>query len=125
MFSHVGGIGSSVLPQSVPMHNLWLHFGAPQRMLMTWVLRGQAGPPLCMDQLFLFLRFFRQVVCHALQRHTALSLHLPLFLEETFYPPCFLTFNGMQIAHGQWVMLKGFQTTVATKEYVPNALQDV
>ena len=28
--------------------------------------------------------FFCQVVCHALQRHTAPSLHLPLFLEETF-----------------------------------------
>ena len=52
---------------------------------MIWVLHGQAGPPLCMDRpSSLFLRFFCQVVCHALQRHTAPSLHLPLFLEETF-----------------------------------------
>ena len=53
-------------------------------MLMTWVLCGQASPPLCMDQPSLFLRVFCQVVCHALWRHIAPSLHLPLFLEETF-----------------------------------------
>ena len=41
-------------------------------------------PPLCMDRPSLFLRFFCQLVCHALQRHTAPSLHLPLFLEGTF-----------------------------------------
>ena len=34
--------------------------------------------------LLLVPTFFRQVVCHALQRHTAPSLHLPLFLKETF-----------------------------------------
>ena len=56
-----------------------------QRMLMIWVLHGQAGPPLCIDRpSSWFLRFFCQVACHALQRHTAPSLHLPLFLEETF-----------------------------------------
>ena len=48
-------------------------------------LHGQASPPLCMDRpSSLFLRFFCQVVCHALQRHTAPSLHQPLFLEEAF-----------------------------------------
>ena len=85
---------------------------------MIWVLHGQAGPPLCMDRpSSLFLRFFCQVVCHALQRHIAPSLNLPLFLEETFPHPCFLTFYGMQISDGQrLVYLKGFQTTVATKE---------
>ena len=30
--------------------------------------------------------------CHTLQVHTAPSLHLPLFLEETFYIPLFLHF---------------------------------
>ena len=55
-------------------------------MLMTaWALRGQAAPLFAWTgSLPCFLRFFRQVVCHALQRHTAPSLHLPLFLEETF-----------------------------------------
>ena len=37
------------------------------------------GPPPCS-----YVVFFRQVVCHALQRHTAPSLHLPLCLKETF-----------------------------------------
>ena len=42
-------------------------------------------PPLCMDQRSsLFLQFFHQVVLPCLQVHTAPSLHLPLFLEETF-----------------------------------------
>ena len=54
-------------------------------MLMTWVLRGQAGSPLCVAQpSSLFLRVFHQVICHALQRHAAPSLHLPLILEKTF-----------------------------------------
>ena len=40
----------------------------------------------CMDRpSSLFLWFFHQLVCHALQRHTAPSLHLPLFLEETLH----------------------------------------
>ena len=30
-------------------------------------LRGQAGPPLCMDWPSLFLQFLCQVICHALQ----------------------------------------------------------
>ena len=34
--------------------------------------------------LLLVPTIFCQVVCHALQRHTAPSLRLPLFLEETF-----------------------------------------
>ena len=42
-------------------------------------LRIQAGPPLCMDRPPCSY-VFCQVVCHALQRHTAPSLHLPLFL---------------------------------------------
>ena len=75
-------------------------------------------PPFAWTGLLLAPTVFPQVVCHALQRHTASSLHLPLFLEETFFMhPCFLTIYGMQIAHGQQlVYLKGFQTTVATKE---------
>ena len=48
-------------------------------------LCGQAGPPLCIDRpSSVFLRFFCQVVCHALQRHTAPFLNLPLFMKETF-----------------------------------------
>ena len=73
--------------------------------------------------LFLFLRFFRQVVCHALQIHTAPSLHLHLFLKKNiFMHPSFLAFYVMQIVHGQPpIYLKGFQTTVTTKECAPNA----
>ena len=49
------------------------------------LLHEPAAPLLCMDQLsFLFLRFFARWFCHTLQVHTAPSLHLPLFLEETF-----------------------------------------
>ena len=34
--------------------------GMVQMYSVAWVLRGQAGPPLCMDQpSSLFLRFFR------------------------------------------------------------------
>ena len=63
-------------------------------MLMTWVLYGLAlllvawtncppplfawtGPPCYYD-------FSARWFCHTLQVHTAPSLHLPLFLEETF-----------------------------------------
>ena len=64
-------------------------------MLMTWVLYGPAlhlvawtncpSPPLCMDRpSSLLLRFFARWFCHTLQVRTAPSLHLPLFLEETF-----------------------------------------
>ena len=41
----------------------------------------------------------------------------PCFWKKHFYTPLFLDFLGMQISDGQWlVYLKGFQTTVATKE---------
>ena len=40
-----------------------------------------------------------------------------VFGGNIFTHPCFLTFYGMQISDGQrLVYLKGFQTTVATKE---------
>ena len=74
------GDGSKMLPD-VGMVQMYLKSANVNDL----VLCEQAGPPLCMDQpSSLFLRFFRQVACHALQRHTAPSLHLPLFLEETF-----------------------------------------
>ena len=87
------------------------------------VSEGHSKP----DDFSLLLRLFRQVVCHALQRHTAPSLHLPLFLEENFYTPLFFDFfYGKQIAYGQWLgYLKGFQTTVVMKECAPNAWQGV
>ena len=63
-------------------------------MLMTWVLYGPAlllvawtncpplfawtGPPPC------YYGFSAMWFCHTLQVRTAPSLHLPLFLEETF-----------------------------------------
>ena len=62
-------------------------------MLMTWVLHGPAllgawtdwpplfawtSTPLCS------YNFSARWFCHTLQVHTAPSLHLPLFLEETF-----------------------------------------
>ena len=65
-------------------------------MLMTWVLYGPAlllvawtncpppppfawtGPPPC------YYGFSARWFCHTLQVRTAPSLHLPLFLEETF-----------------------------------------
>ena len=66
-------------------------------MLMTWVLYGPAlllvawtncppppplfawtGPPSC------YYGFSARWFCHTLQVRTAPSLHLPLFLEETF-----------------------------------------
>ena len=58
-------------------------------------LHGQPGPRLCMDRpSSLFLRLICQVVCHALQRHTAPSLHLPLFLEETFLHILYMSKQG-------------------------------
>ena len=89
-------------------------------MLMIWVLHGQAGPPLCMDRpSSLFLWFFCQVVCHALrsETHCTIPTSALVFGGNIFTHPCFLTFYGMQISDGQrLVYLKGFQTTVATKE---------
>ena len=78
------------------------------------------GPPPCSYGFSArwFAMPFRDILHHL--------LHLPLFWRKHFRHPCFLTFYGMQIAHGQWLIyLKGFQTTVATKECVPIAWQGV
>ena len=49
------------------------------------LLHGPADPLLCMDRpSTLFLQIYARWFCHTLQVHTALSLHLPLFLEEPF-----------------------------------------
>ena len=84
-------------------------------------------PPLCMDRpSSLFLQFFRQVVCYALETHCTIPTSVLVFGGNIFTHPCFLTFYGMQIAHGQWlVYLKGFQTIVSTNECASNAWQGV
>ena len=74
----------------------------------------------------LFLRFFRQVVCYALETHCTIPTFVLAFGGNFFTHPCFLTFYGMQIAHVQWlVYLKGFQTIVPTNECAPTAWQGV
>ena len=88
-------------------------------MLMIWVLHGQAGPPLAWTGpppcFYNFsARWFAMPFSDTLHHATASAL---VFGGNIFTHPCFLTFYGMQISDGQWlVYLKGFQTTVATKE---------
>ena len=61
-------------------------------------------PSSCMDRpSSLFLQFFCQVVCHALQRHTA-PCHCicPCFWRKHFYTPLFLDF--LWNANFRWAM---------------------
>ena len=51
------------------------------------------------------------------ETHCTIPTSVLVFGGNIFTHPCFLTFYGMQISDGQrLVYLKGFQTTVATKE---------
>ena len=75
------------------------------------------GPhPCCMDRLAplfawtcpppCFYVFSARWFCHTLQVQTAPSLHLPLFLVETFYTPLFLYFFMECKLHMGWSTFK-------------------
>ena len=88
-------------------------------MLMIWVcmdrlalLFAWTGPPLCSYVFFLP----GGLPCPS-ETHCTIPTSALAFGGNIFTHPCFLTFYGMQISDGQrLVYLKGFQTTVATKE---------
>ena len=51
------------------------------------------------------------------EAHCTIPTFALVFGGNIFTHPCFSSFYGMQIAHGQrLIYLKGFQTTMATKE---------
>ena len=54
------------------------------------------------------------------EAHCTIPTSALVFGGNIFTHPCFSSFYGMQIAQ-QLIYLKGFQTTVATKECAPTA----
>ena len=61
-------------------------------MLMTWVLHGQAGAPLCMDQHYLFLRFSARWFAMPFRDTLHHPYICPCFWRNHFYTPLLLDF---------------------------------